>query len=74
MMGGAQRRLKMGLVLRGAKSYVDVVIGTSRKVSFVDRGTFGLKEEIVSARAKPPMFGDELNHRLDNTLTCFDEG
>ena len=65
----ATKRVDDGFGLDGEprpKSYVDVLVGTPRVVSHVDRGRFGLKGEIVRAITKSPSCG--------GSSGCHDDG
>lgn len=66
MLGGALRPV-IGLVLRGSQDLDHMLmlwLEYLRKLSFVDRGRFGLEGEIVRERVKSTLDGDDVDHQM----------
>ena len=56
------------------KAYVDVMIGTPRKVSFEDKGRLSLEGENVSARVDGSMTQVKAHHIVSNEVEVGSEG
>ena len=55
------------------KSYVEVMIGTPRKVAFDDRGKFGLEGKIVRARAQSTKYEGVVSNTRGSSM-CHGDG